>query len=157
MSEMIRDFLRAEPLQAGKLAAIVLTLLFAVGATYGYIPGQGFIGLFLVVLLSFALAFVIAVETVLTGYRSIRTTDSLLVQVADRPAYAVVRAIEVASVVVWAGGFMYLISTIPEGPMAGPGAIGLLFMMVGVALVNLGGSLLRTLAELFFHHRSQEA
>ena len=154
---MALQFVTARPLQAGKLAATVVTILFGVAGISGILPNQGLTSLFLVVLLSIGLAIVVTGETLLVGYRVIATGRSLTDQFDEGELYPITRAIEVASGIVWAGGFVYLVSIIPEGPMAGPGAIGLLFMMAGISLVILGGSLLRTLSEYYYYRRFQAA
>lgn len=153
---MSLQFIRAKPVQACKLVAIVVTLLFAAGGVFGVIPNQGLNSLFLSILVGLGLALVITVETLLAGYRSIDTDDSPTDQVANRPMYRVVRAIEVVSVLVSAGGFIVLIGMLPEGQMAGPGAIGLLFIITGLALLVLVGSLIRTVTE-YYNYRQNDA
>lgn len=148
---------RGKPVQASKLGVIVATLLFAMAGVYGVLPGQALTGLILVVFLSFVLAVVITGETILAGYRLIGTSRSLTEVLGDRPMYTIVRAIEVACTILWAAGFAYLISTIPEGPMSGPGAIGLLFMMAGIGLLILGGGLIRSLSEYYFYRENHTA
>lgn len=148
------QFVTARPLQAGKLAAIVATLLYAVAGVYGILPNQGLTSLFLPVLLSIGLAIVVTGETLLVGYRVLATEMSRSDPFHQGRLYPMARALEVASVIVWVAGFISLISIIPEGPMAGPGAIGLLFLMTGISLVMVGGSFIRTLCEYYFYRRS---
>lgn len=147
---MSLQFVRTSPLQAGKLAAIVATLLFAAGGIFGVIPDEGLTGLFAIVTLGIVLVLVVAAETLLAGYRSVGTDSSLTEQFADGRPYTVARAIEVISVVLSAGGFVALVATLPDEPPAGPGAIGLLFILAGLGLVILGGSFLRTLTEYYY-------
>lgn len=127
------------------------------GGLYGLLPVSGLTALFLVVFLSIGLAVVVTAETLLAGYRAIASGRSLSEQATDGQWYPVVRAVEVASVVLWAGGFAYLLSLIPDGPMAGPGAIGLLFMLSGISSVLLGGSLFRALSEYYYYRGTAEA
>jgi hypothetical protein len=151
------QFFRAKPVQACKLAAIVVTLLFAVSGVFGFIPGRGFTGLFGIIFLSLTLALVVAAETLLAGYRSLRAGDSPLNQLPVRQLYVVIRALEVISAIVSMGAFVVLIATLPGELPEGPGAIGLLFIATGIALVVLGGSLLRTLTEYYDYRHTTPA
>lgn len=147
---MSLQFIQSRPLQAGKLVAVVVTLPFASGVVYGLVPDQGLAGLFLVPLLGLGLALVVAAETLFAGYRSIRSGSRLTDRLEGHPTYSIVRVVEVVLVVLSSGAFAYIVGTLPEGPMAGPGAIGLWMMMVGLGLLIIGGSLLRTLTEYYY-------
>lgn len=151
---MSLQFVRAKPLQACKLAAIVVVLLFTGGVLSGFVPGRGPTSLFLVPVLALAVAVAVAAETLLAGYRSARTGGSPTDRFAARPLYAVVRAGEVLLVVLSVGAFVFVVSSLPDGPMAGPGAIGLWFLVVGLGLLVLAGSLVRTLTEYYYQRRS---
>ena len=74
-------------------------------------------------------------------------------QIASRLMYIVIRTLEVVCVIIPAGGFVYRIGAIPEGPMAGPGAIGLLFIMTGMAILPMVGSLSRPVTEAYYSTR----
>ncbi len=153
---MCSQFIRIKPIQAFKLTAIIAALLFAAGGISGVIPDQGFNSLFVIIFLSIGLTLVIAGETLLASYRSIRTGFSLPDLFADRQLYTVIRAIEVVSALLATGGLVSLIATLPDEPPAGPGAIGLLFIVAGLGLVVLGGCLVRTLTE-YYCYRSNSA
>lgn len=148
------QFFRVKPVQTVKLVAIIVTLLFAAGGVFGVIPGQGFNGLFGILFLSIGLTLVITAETLLAGYRSIGAGLSLTDQFAERQLYTAVRALEVVSAIVAVGGLVVLIARLPDEPPAGPGAIGLLFIVTGLGLVILGGSLVRTLTEYYYYRRN---
>ncbi|MEF8840267.1 MAG: hypothetical protein V5A62_01390 [Haloarculaceae archaeon] len=150
---MSLQFVRAKPVQACKLGVIVAVLLFAAGGVFGVIPGRGLTDLFLVVGLGVVLVLVVAAETLLAGYRFTRTDTALPDRLTDRPIYTVARAIEAVSVVLVAGGFVLFVTELPDEPPAGPGAIGVLFVVAGLGVVVLGGSLVRTLAEYYYHRR----
>lgn len=154
---MSLQFVRAEPLQTCKLVAVVAVLLFAAGGAFGAIPARGLTGLFLVVGLGIGLTLVVAAETLLAGYRFIRTDTALPDRLTDRPWYTVARAIEAVSVVLVAGGFVLFVTGLPDEPPAGPGAIGVLFVVAGLAVVVLGGSLVRTLSEYYYYRREHGA
>lgn len=151
---MSLQFARAKPLQACKLAAIVAVLLFSAGVVSGVVPSRGPTSLLLVPLLAFALAAAVAAEALLAGYRAVRAGGPLTARLADRPAYGVVRAGEVLLAVLSVGAFALVVAALPDGPMAGPGAIGLWFLVVGLGLLVLAGSLVRTLTEYYFQRRS---
>lgn len=146
---MLLQFFRSKPIQATKLGVIVTTLLVVTTGVYGPLSDGGLAGLFLVVVLGVALVFVVGIETVFAGYHLLRTDESVAVRVGDRPLYALVRAIEVGTAAITAGGIVFLFVTLPDGPMSGPGAIGLLFLLLRYGLVVIGGSGLRTLVEFY--------
>lgn len=154
---MSSQFFRAKPLQACKLVAIIATLLFVTIGVFGLIPNQGFTSLFLLILISLGLALIVTVETLFTGYRSLRTDGPLSDQFTNHPIYNIVRTGEIVIGIISAGMFIFIIGTLPDGPMAGPGAIGLLFIMSGLGLLILGGSLIRTLTEYYYHRHNSAA
>jgi hypothetical protein len=150
---MSLQFARARPLQAAKLAAVVVTLLFSVGLFFELVPSGSITSLFAAPVLALALALVVAAETAVAGYRTLRADERVTDRLASRPVYSVVRAIEVVAAVVAVGAFTLVVASIPPGPMAGPGAIGLMFVVVGLGLLVLGGCLVRTLAEFYYYRR----
>lgn len=154
---MSPHFVLAKPLQACKLVAIIATLFFAGGAVYGIVPNHGLTGFFLVVLLSVGLALTVFAETVVAGYRSLTADASLADQLSARSPYTVVRAIEAVSAIIWASSLGITIAMLPDEPPSGPGAIGLLFIITGIGLVVLGGSLVRTLVEYYLYRRDRAA
>lgn len=148
---MSRPFVRAEPLQAGKLAAIVAVLVFAVGGYFRLIPGQQLAAFLLVTVSGLGLALVVTAETLLAGYRAIRTAESRSRRFDVRPAYTAVRAGEAVVALLAAGVFIVTIDALPDEPMAGPGAFGLLLFGVGLGLSILVASLVRTVVEYYSH------
>lgn len=149
---MSRHFVRARPLQASKLATTVVVLLYAAGVYFGIVPTRGITSLFIVPVLGFALVVVVLAETLLLGYRSLRTAESLSDRFGARPRYALVRGGEVLLAFLPAVAFVVIVERLPDGPMSGPGAIGLFFVVVGLGLLAIGGCLVRTLVE-YYHHR----
>jgi len=153
---MSLQFVRAKPVQACKLVAVLAVLLFAAGSVFGAIPGRGLTDLFLVVGLGVVLVLVVAAETVFAGYRFTRADTALSDRLTDRPIYTVARAIEAVSVVLVAGGSVLFVAELPDEPPAGPGAIGVLFVVAGLGVVVFGGSLVRTLAEYYYYRRGDD-
>lgn len=151
---MPRQFHRHRPLQAGKLAVIILVVLLAVATVSGVFPSHDVAAnLLLVVLLSFALALVVTGETLLGLYRVIRDDRPLRVQFRDTPVYAVARIFESLATLSAIALLVLILSMIPEGPMAGPGAIGLMFILIGLAILIHTGSLIRTGVEYYYHRK----
>lgn len=153
---MPSHFLRARPLQAAKLAAIVVVLPYSAGVIFGLVPVESITSLIVVPFLAIGLVVAVAAETLLAGVRALRADGRLADRLASRPFYTLVRAVEVLAAVVSVGAVAYIVASIPEGPMAGPGALWLWFVVVGLAGLVLVGSLVRTLAE-YYHHRRRLA
>jgi hypothetical protein len=153
---MIRRFLAAKPLQACKLVAVVCILAVATLGFFRILPGQQLRVLLLVAFLGPVLALVVLAEALVAGYRTLRSEDdeSPTDRLAARPAYTAVRAVEVVVPLLAGGAFAVLIATLPDEPMSGPGAIGLLFVGVGLGLLALVSILVRTLAEYVLHRRN---
>ncbi|MFC6615293.1 hypothetical protein ACFQAS_10075 [Halopenitus salinus] len=152
---MIRRFLAAKPLQACKLVAVVCILAIATLGFFRILPGQQLRVLLLVAFLGPVLALVVLAEALVAGYRTLRSEDdSPTDRLAARPAYTVVRAVEVVVPLLAGGAFAVLIATLSDEPMSGPGAIGLLFVGVGLGLLALVSILVRTLAEYVLHRRN---
>lgn len=154
---MLHQFARSQPLQTIKLAAILIALPVAAADIYGIIPWGGVSSLFLVVVLGFLVGLLIIAETLVVGVRVLKSTAPIRDRIDAKPAYVALRTLEVASVIIPAGGFVSLISRIPEGPMAGPGAIGLLFILTGLSLLPIAGSLIRTIFELYYFQQHNGA
>ena len=154
---MIRQFARAQPLQAIKLAAILIVLPVAAAGIYGIIPSGGLSSLFLVVVLGLFLGILSIAEAFFVGVRVLDSTASIRDRIGSEPTYVALRTAEVASVIIPAGGFVYLLRRIPEGPMAGPGAIGLLFVLTGLSLLPIAGGLIRTIAEVYYFQQTNGA
>ncbi|QIO21158.1 hypothetical protein [Haloarcula sp. JP-L23] len=145
---MLRQFHRAKPLQAAKLTAIVLTLLYSTGVYLRIVPSERITTLLLVPLMALALALTVIGESLYAGYRAARTDGPVVEALTERPGYAFVRAVELGTAVVAVAAVVVLIASIPAGPMAGPGAVGVFLLVVGLGLLVLLGGLLRTLTEL---------
>lgn len=150
---MVRQFLRTQPLQACKLAAIIVVVSISVAVFGELVSNPNVMSLFLVPLLGLGLVLVIGVETLLASYRFIRSGESLTDRLLARPVYTLVRGVELVLALLGVGLFIAVIVALPPGPMAGPGAIGLWMITVGLGVLVVGGSLVRTFAE-YYRYRS---
>lgn len=148
---MPSPFVRAKPLQALKLTAVIGVLAFAVAGFVGVLPGRELTGLLYLAFFPAILAVVVGAEALLAGYRLARADDPAA-RLTARRGYTAVRAVELVGAIVAPGTFYALIVQI-GGEVAGPGAIGLLFIGSGLGLVAYGSVLLRTLAEYYYHRK----
>ncbi|SFS12079.1 hypothetical protein SAMN05216559_4009 [Halomicrobium zhouii] len=154
---MVSPFHRSRPLQAGKLVAVILTLLASAAVFFGVAPNAGITTLFLAPLVAFVLTMVVVAEALVAGYRALGDGRGVTDRLADRPLYGAARTLEAGLAVAAVAGFLALVAWIPEGPMAGPGAIGVFFVVVGLAALVLVGTLVRTLVEYVDYRRSDSA
>lgn len=136
-----------------KFCFVVGVLAVGLVGVFGLVPGRGLDALLLVPFASFALALVVAGETLLAAYRVVRDEDTLTARLAARPAYTVVRAVEALAAVLAVGGIVGLLATLPDEPPPGPGVIGLLFVFAGLGLLVLVASLVRTTTEYVYYRR----
>lgn len=148
---MPSTFLHAKPLQALKLGAVFGVLAFGLAGMAGLLGEQGLDGLLYLAFFPLVLSLVIAGEAFLAGYRLARTDDSMA-RVKNSPLYTAVRVIEVV-VTVGAPGIFYILIVEIGGEVAGPGAIGLLFIGIALGLLAFVAVLLRTLVEYYYHRR----
>jgi len=137
---------------------VVLTLLVSTVVFFGIVPVGDITTLFLAPVVAFVLTMVVVAETLVAGYRALGDsrgpTGRLTERLADRPLYAAVRTLEAGLAVAAVAGFVALVAWIPDGPMAGPGAIGVFFVVLGLAALVLVGTLIRTVAEYVDYRRS---
>lgn len=150
-----RQFLAEKPLQVSKFLFVVGVLTVGIFGIFGLVPGRGLDALLLVPFASFALAVVVAGETLVTAYRVARADDSPTARLAARPGYTVVRAVEAVVAVLAVGGIVGTLAVLPDEPMPGPGAIGLLFAFAALGLLVLVASLVRTTTEYVYYRRDR--
>lgn len=150
---MAPRFAHDKPLQALKLGAVIAVLVFGIAVFFGLLAGRGLDGLLLLAFFPMVLAVVVAGEVLLAGFRLARTEDPSAL-LAARPVYTVIRAIEVV-VTVGAPATFYVLVVRIGGEVAGPGAVGLLFIGIGLGLLACGAVLVRTLAEYYYHRRDR--
>jgi hypothetical protein len=148
---MSSRFIQAKPLQALKLIAVIGALAFAFISFVGVLPGQELTGLLVLAFFPLMLAVVVAAEALLAGYRLAQADDPVARLIARR-GYTTIRTIELVVTVV-APGLFYVLIVRKGGEVAGPGAIGLLFIGIALGLLAYGSVVLRTFAEYYYHHR----
>ncbi|MFC6873490.1 hypothetical protein [Halobellus marinus] len=148
---MPSSFIRGKPLQALKLTVVIGALVFGLSSYAGVLPGGGLNGLLYFAFFPVILAVVVVSEALYTGYRLIRTDDPVA-RLTARRAYTVIRAIELIVAVV-APTIFYVLIVQLGSEVAGPGAIGLLFIGVGLGLIVYGSLLLRTVTEYYYYRK----
>lgn len=148
---MPSPFIRAKPLQTLKLTAVVSALTFAFASIVGILPAQDLGSLLYLAFFPMILAVVVGAEALLAGYR-LAQADDPAARLTARRGYTVVRAIELV-VTVAAPGIFYVLIVQIGGEVAGPGAIGLLFIGIALGLVAYAAVLLRTLTEYYSHRK----
>jgi hypothetical protein len=151
-----------KPLQTGKFAAILLALALGVGGFLRLFDaaalvddpllGDGqFLALVLLPILSLGLVLLVFVETVVTGYRVLRSEESLGEQIAARPGYALLRGAEAAVAVV---GVTIMAAALPAlfaASTPAPAGVGIMLLLAAVGVGILLASLLRSAAELLVY------
>jgi len=152
---MLTQFLRTQPVQACKLGAIIVVLLFATGGVFGVVPVPEVTGLFLIIVLSVGIAFVVVAERLYAGYRFIDTDTSLRKHLTNPSVVTFTRAIEAVGVALVTGRFILFIATYPDPAPTG-GIIDILSIMVKLGVVVLGGSLIRTLSEYYCYRNADK-
>jgi len=149
------------PLQASKLIGISLGLLGGLTGLFGLVSPGGNVGLpsiaegaifplVVVPLVGAALAGVVVLETLHSGYRALRAEAAVWRQAVDRTGYTLIRAIEAAVAVGGLVAVWQLVSALDSGPLpaaAGVGVVGGLLAVGGVIIV---ASLLRSASELWY-------
>ena len=148
---MPSSFIRAKPLQALKLTAVIGSLVFGVASFAGVLPGQDITSLLPLAFFPMILAVVVGAEALLAGYRLVRADDPAA-RLTARRGYTAIRVIELV-VTIAAPGIFYVLIVRIGGEVPGPGAIGLLFIGIGLGLLAYGAVLLRTLVEYYYHRQ----
>lgn len=123
---MPSSFIRAKPLQALKLTAVIGSLALGVASFAGVLPGQNLTGLLSLAFFPMILAVVVSAEALLAGYRLVRA-DYPAARLTAQRGYTAIRVIELV-VTVAAPGIFYALIVRIGGEVPGPGAIGLLFI-----------------------------
>lgn len=142
-------FIRDKPLQALKFAAVIGALTFGVASLIGVLPGDGLTGLLYLAFVPMLLAVVVGAEALFSGHRLVGTDDPVA-RFRARRVYTAIRGIELIVTVGAPATFYVLIGQI-GGEVAGPGAIGLLFIGIALGLFAYASVLLRTLVEYYYH------
>lgn len=153
---------KRKPLQAVKFVGILLAIVLGVGGFFriinakaiidGPLLGDGqFLALILIPLLSFGLVFVVFVETLITGYRSLRTDESVKEQLTGRAGYLLLRGAEAAVAVT----IMFIaVPVLFAESTPAPAGVGIMLLLMAVGLGILIASFIRSFAELFIYDGS---
>lgn len=156
----IGGVLADKPIQAGKFTAIVLAIGLGVAGFFRLVDARGLVGdpllgdgqflaLILLPLVSLGLVAVVFAETLVAGYRLVRSDRPIGERARGRTGYRLVRgaeaAIAVAGVLLMAGALPPLFA----GSTPGPAGVGLMLLLFVVGLAILVASLVRSGAELF--------
>lgn len=156
---------KKKPLQAGKFGGILLALVLGIGGFFRFIDaraiidgptlGDGqFLALILIPLVSLGLVVLVFVETLITGYRSIRADVAIRDQLTGRPSYILLRGAEAAIAIV---GVTIMFTAVPvlfaESTPA-PAGVGIMLLLMAVGLGILVTSFARSIVELFIYDGS---
>lgn len=158
--------LTSHPLQASKLIGIVIGLLLGVGGVLRIISvaavvdnplladGQ-FLGLVLVPLVGIGLVGIVILETAVTGYRILRSEDSVRTRAAGRLGYVLVRCLEAGVAIVGLLLIVTMGSALVAENTPAPVGVGLLFGLMAVGVAILLASLVRSVAELYWFDENE--
>ena len=152
-----------KPLQTGKFVGILLALVLGLAGFLRIIDARGivdnpllgdgqFLALLLVPLVSLVLVCVVFLETLVAGYRSVRSDASVTEQVRGRIGYLLLRGVEagiaVLSVIVIVGTVPLLFAESTPAPIG----VGIMLFVLLIGLTILIASFVRSGAELLIYH-----
>lgn len=151
-----------KPLQAGKFVGILLSLVLGLAGFLRLVDASGFIdnpllgdgqflALLFVPLVSLTLVCVVFLETLVAGYRVMRSGASVLEQVRGRVGYVMLRGVEAGIAVL---GVVVIAATLPvlfaESTPA-PVGVGIMLFVLVVGVAILITSFVRSGAELLIY------
>lgn len=152
-------------LQGAKFVVILLSLVFGTAGFFRIVdaapvfdgPLLGdpqFLALILLPLIAIVLAVVVFIETLVIGYRVVRSDDSLGEQIEGQPGYVLLRGVEAGVAVV---GVTIVVTAVPalvaESTPA-PAGVGIMLLLMVVGVAILAASLVRSGAELFVYRET---
>lgn len=159
---VIPNVVREKPLQASKFVGILLALTFGVTSFFRIIDarrllndpllGDGqFLALVTIPLVSLGLVWLVFVETLVTGYRILRSDTAISEYISDRVGYIVLRSVEAVIALL---GVTLMVSVLPllfaESTPA-PAGVGAMLLLFAVGIGILFMSLVRSSVELFVY------
>ena len=157
------DVLRRKPLQAAKFVGIVLAIVLAVAgffrlfdasAVLGPLVGDGqFLALVVLPLVSLGLIIVIVAETLLSGYRGLRSERPIGEQIASHPGYVPLRAAEAGLALLGLILIVSIVQVVTASSTPAPAGVGAMLVLFAVGLGVLVASLVRSGAEIFVFTR----
>jgi len=156
------DVIKQKPLQAGKFLGILLSLVLGVAGFFRIVDvralidhpmlGDGqFLALILIPLLSLGLVCLVFLETIVLGYRLLRSEESLADWTAGRTSYLLIRGGEAAVAVVGVAVITAALPPLFAESTPAPAGVGIMLLLMAVGLGILVASLVRSAAELFVY------
>lgn len=156
---------KQKPLQTGKFIGILTALGLAIAGFFRLVNARGFFGgpmlgdgqflaLVLLPLVSLGLVGLVFIETLVSGYRSLRSDQPLREQVTGSGGYLLLRSMEAGLAIL---GVMVIGTALPvlmADSTPAPAGVGIMLLLFAVGLGILGASLVRTAAELFLYDGS---
>lgn len=161
----LQDAIVESPLQGTKFVVILLSLVFGAAGFFRLVDAaqvlEGplfgdtqFLALILLPLIGIVLAVVVFVETLVTGYRVVRSNDSLGEQIEGRPGYVLLRGIEAAVAVVGVAIIVTAIPPLVAESTPAPAGVGIMLLLMAIGVAILIASLVRSGAELFVYREA---
>jgi hypothetical protein len=158
----ISTAIRDKPLQAGKLVGILLTLALGVGGFFriidprilvdGHPLGDGqFLALIAVPLASLGLVLLVFTETLVSGYRVLRSEEAIADRITSRPGYMLLRGAEATVAVVGVAIICGALPPLFAESTPAPAGVGLILLLAVVGLGILVASFVRSTVELFVY------
>jgi hypothetical protein len=151
--------IRHHPLQAAKFAGILLSLVLGVAGFFRIVDATALFGdsiladgqllaIVAIPLIGLGLVCIVFVETLVSGYRSVRSDDSVGEQLASRPGYLLVRGVEATIGVVGVTIMVTALPTLFAASTPAPAGVGIMLLLLVVGLAILCASLVRATVEL---------
>jgi len=159
---VIPNVVREKPLQASKFVGILVALTVGVAGFFriidarwlldGPMLGDGqFLALIVIPLVSLGLVCLVFVETLVTGYRILRSGTAIPEHVSGRGEYIVLRSAEALIALL---GVTLMVTALPvlfaESTPA-PAGVGVMLLLFAVGIGILFVSLVRSSVELFVY------
>lgn len=151
-----------KPLQASKFLGILLVLALGVAGFFrildarslfdGPVLGDGqFLALIAIPLVSLGLVCLVFVETLVTGYRVMRSDTPISEQVSGRGGYILLRGAEATIAVVGVTLMVAALTPLFASSTPAPAGVGIMLLLfaVGVGILIVG--FVRSAAELFVY------
>ena len=153
---------KRKPLQAGKLVGILLTVVLGAGGFFRIFNANAivdnptladgqFLALILLPLVSFGLVLVVFVETLFTGYRSLRSNASITDQLTGQAGYTLLRGAEAAVAVIGVTIMFIALPVLFAESTPAPAGVGIMLLLMAVGLGILFISFIRSFAEIFVY------
>jgi hypothetical protein len=152
-----------KPLQTGKFVGILTALGLAIAGVFRIVNAKGFIGgsmlgdgqflaLILLPVVALGLVGLVCIETVVSGYRRLRSAQSLRDQAIANPGYLLVRSLEAGVAILGVMGMATTLPVLAAENTPAPAGVGIMLLLFAVGVGILGASLVRATAELFLFH-----